>query len=432
MNKNINTFISEILGKFWESVFIGRSLYVWIKAVHAYMLEKLTSITHAAIQSPTQPHTVGTLPEPVSIPVNQCLLNVGIIKDYKLSGLVYQSHQGKSIRVKKSLLGNAEVVQDSLINPKCTWVLGVNMFEVSDDLVLTVQDKYDIPTETIRMDGNLTMAYTLYPYTLSTPVRPLSDFSLLCGYNLDDLPDKMSEAVWRAHATGVTIANVNALLSCAVHNDVCTNDSTVVDTWKDGECWCVLCSDDAVYTGSTLPAVSKGESVQVGDFLFVGVYRYNYSNVPPAEMVPSLYVKSSEGLLVANNLNVDPIKGESGYIPDMHNLEWCSRVSGSSCALLTSDSKVNSLEYVLTKLFPGSGSVYVVDSYAVTDHRLLSVAASVVKEHTLGYTKIVVNSQISTPIVACPYAHSAQVYSHNPTSSLFVTPALGAITIDYI
>lgn len=127
-------------------------------------------------------------------------------------------------------------------------------------------------------------------------------YSDLVGGLVDERLAGMPEYVWDMHVNGATMHTAKQLLASASNSVVSHSTGTVADVWTEGALTCIRISngDLYVYSGDG-QCVGVGAVVAPGDTLAGSLKVYDFKELPPADEVPAMLVRTDVGPLMAVN-----------------------------------------------------------------------------------------------------------------------------------
>lgn len=380
MNRSWNSYISNILGHFWEKVFSSPNLYSWIKHVIYKLGEPIHNISKLCRRSftPFKSSRIPACIQPVDIPMSECLINPKTIGSYVFSGTVKQGTISRSIGIPIKYVSEAVYIQDDVLNPTHVWIPGINMRTYESMVVLDVPIDYNIPRNVITKDGDLCPVYHLYVRSRNSRTSAImyENTGFICDIDLSCASRQEAERVWEVCTHGYTVSAINSLMASAVYSTTCERNSEVSDIWRECGYGVVLGADGSVYYGKGMPTVTIRDTIQVGDILFTGVSIFDRFHIPTSAVVPFLTIKSVYGPITARNEVMPPINVNGVYLPDMGNRDWAYHVGSSlngNNIILADGSDINPMEYTLKYLFPGRSTIYAINSNNIKESALTAV-----------------------------------------------------------
>ena len=368
--------MSSIFGHFWDRIFSDGHIVSWVKYAHYTLKDRLIGLLHEAESgvSVRSMDSVVLYLKAIDVPTNECIINRGTIGTFNMGGLVHQSSHISSISIPKKYINNGYIIQNSVNNPENIWVVGTNAMVVGEYVALYTLPDNGLEVTADTIDGKLVPVYRIYVWARCDKTIYTENLGTLCGFNLGRYTRTVRQALWEAYTKGVSDKVVNTVLSNAVGNEVCLNDSTVVDIWREDKLHYILCSDDKIYAGEGLPARSIGDRVCKGDVLFTGLNRFDSTTIPSPADVPCITINSNGYLLYAVNDSISTIPGHIGTIPNMGNDSWVTAVVQAQkdgiVPKLSDSSTVNPASYALTQLLPGALTIYTVNNVKYEQHEL--------------------------------------------------------------
>ena len=435
LNKQWNIYISNILGTFWNRVFKDNCIVDWIKRAHYILKDAVWGIAKASVDGASilSDNTSEGELFSVDIPVSECILNRGTIKDITPDSPISYRSSVFSISIPTEYLNEFSYIQNKIVNPDSVWVKGCNCNITTQFVTIYTSTETDVKTTNVFHDGSLTTVYRLYVWRPIKVSKYENTMSVICGFDLDRYDRDTRISLWSSYINGVTDATVNTVLSDIIGNDVCTEDSTITSCWCEGDRWYVSSRTGKVYAGNNWPRVSPGSAVRCGDLLFMGINRFDKSNTPSPAEVPCIEVPTGSGPIYAINSSIPAISSTIGTIPDMNNDKWSSDIrelqKSGEIGALSYDSYINPLKYALSNMFPDSLICFTIKGN-IDD---VSKSSAISRTIDLMYPTaipIISRSVVSNTCVVTPNVYPGEVHIAIHTGEVHIDVYTEGIPID--
>lgn len=384
MNNHWKKETSKVFGYFWERVFKGDSIVKWIKYTVSDIGDHLNRI-HQRIQKSRSIFDDTPMDNPcicVLIPADECIDNYNPISDYTLSSdyVVKQYSHTACLGIPVKYIPDKCMIQTACMGSCKTWVSGINMSRNSQYTVLHDYNHNDITPIYLTIAGKMVKHYKLYIRTTDCDGSTYNDtFGELMGVDLRGLPTTVCQDLWEVYRNGPTLFLVNKLLSAAVGNDICCNDSVVSETWEQHDVWYVMDADGRVYHGRGRCLVHTGDNISKGDLLFSGIVIADSEHIPSPADLPVISISSSYGGLYAVNKRIPVVSANGKAVPNMANQEWIQAALASEYTFIEpGTAECNPVEYLFTNIFPGYSTQYIIQGAPDIDSKILEAVSRII------------------------------------------------------